>query len=496
MDHVVGSDGKITGDGCKQLIPVGGGSKIMGDGNGYEESALEQWMKEDGICSCFETPSPFLQKRMRTWMLRHRQKSSYSKAKSMAMKRRSQKIATKIKDGLSKLDSGGLSKCDSPEDLMQCMEDMHLGKDQDYVVVELEWDPDIDCELDPELERYLARLEPEKTPDWNIKRVSWEEHVVNVLHMVRLHQITEYDPVHRCPVMTRFCKYNLAYFDFEKESRAMHGLPLRNLTSYQHKLLEESVNVVSMKILKSDVGYPISVFGTVLARDQVDYKCVYLFRRDKDDPQVINSPEDMLHLTDPCRGFSLTSSMFFEINLKIRGDSGDPTVFSKGVVEHNTCLGDSRPIMKKVLTSWHSTVQLAYTPVPFAVQANLTVSILHEACDFTGEVIAWTSQNLNKIILHDSKVAGTSTELGADGSVVLSRRLVAVPVDENLVVRICIRDGAREAACFEFTLCHSDDDRTLYDKEYIVKVKVEWTAILSTMWRTVLHDVGMTRVLI
>uniref|UniRef100_A0A0E0QE17 DUF6598 domain-containing protein n=1 Tax=Oryza rufipogon TaxID=4529 RepID=A0A0E0QE17_ORYRU len=53
-----------------------------------------------------------------------------------------------------------------------------------------------------------------------------------------------------------------------------------------------SVNIISIKVIKSDVGYPISVFGTVLARDQYDYRCVYLFRRGRDDPQIINSPLD------------------------------------------------------------------------------------------------------------------------------------------------------------------------------------------------------------
>jgi hypothetical protein len=43
-------------------------------------------------------------------------------------------------------------------------------------------------------------------------------------------------------------------------------------------------------VIESDVGYPINVFGTVIARDQVDYKCVYLFRRERDDSQCIESP--------------------------------------------------------------------------------------------------------------------------------------------------------------------------------------------------------------
>jgi hypothetical protein len=50
---------------------------------------------------------------------------------------------------------------------------------------------------------------------------------------------------------------------------------------HQCPLLEDS---------KSDVGFPINVFGTVIARDELDYKCVHLFKRESDDPQFITSP--------------------------------------------------------------------------------------------------------------------------------------------------------------------------------------------------------------
>jgi hypothetical protein len=53
--------------------------------------------------------------------------------------------------------------------------------------------------------------------------------------------------------------------------------------------VESSVNVISLKVLESDEGYPIDVFGTVIARDEVDYKCVYLFKRGRNDPQHICS---------------------------------------------------------------------------------------------------------------------------------------------------------------------------------------------------------------
>lgn len=185
--------------------------------------------------------------------------------------------------------------------------------------------------------------------------------------------------------------------------------------------------------------------------------------------------EDVLTLTDPCRGLAVTCSMFFKINLKImERDSGDETVLSKGVIEHNACRAcDHGKLVAKLLTSWHSTVRLEYTPVPFALIATLSVSVLNGACNFIGQVVAWTSRNKSEILLHDSKVADTSTQLGAGGSVALSRRLVAVPVDEKLFVRIRVelRD---DTACFEGTLGHLNGWRIFNQGRYLLEVKAEW----------------------
>jgi hypothetical protein len=153
------------------------------------------------------------------------------------------------------------------------------------------------------------------------RKVSWEERVVQVLHMVRLRQqITEHDPVRGqgYPVQTRFCRYNLAYFDFDRESRPRRGPPLLAVPPSEYNLFEGSVNVVALRIPESDSGYPIRVSGTVLVRDQVDYKCVYLFRRGADDPQLITSPVRTLHaayMLSTC-GFSASRFQFPRISVE------------------------------------------------------------------------------------------------------------------------------------------------------------------------------------
>jgi hypothetical protein len=53
--------------------------------------------------------------------------------------------------------------------------------------------------------------------------------------------------------------------------------------------LTEAINILSVKVARSDVGFPIHVYGTVIVRDSIDLKRVYLFNRDRQHCQLINS---------------------------------------------------------------------------------------------------------------------------------------------------------------------------------------------------------------
>jgi hypothetical protein len=74
-------------------------------------------------------------------------------------------------------------------------------------------------------------------------------------------------------------------------------------------ITSSSVNVISIKVRESDVGFPINVFGTVIARDMIDYRCVYLFNREADDSQVITSPVRFLFLVE-CLAHCLFTAKF------------------------------------------------------------------------------------------------------------------------------------------------------------------------------------------
>ncbi|KAF8643665.1 hypothetical protein HU200_066722 [Digitaria exilis] len=286
------------------------------------------------------------------------------------------------------------------------------------------------------------------------RSLTWDQLVVKALHVIRCPEFTEYNPKTGLTLPTRFCQHNIAFFDLDKE--------------YFWRF-EHSVNVISIKVAESDVGYPIKIYGTVLARDQYDYRCVYLFNRSRDNPQLLKSKKDALTLTGPFRALAVTDSMFFEVHLKIKSD--DDAVdqdFSKGqpmAVPIRSCL---------------STVVIVYSPVPLAVQASLQVKILNGAARascFNGKLTAWTTGNRNKITLYDSRAAGTQTQLGDGGCVALTRRVVAVPLDEGLVLKAC-----HKAQCSHELVLRHDAERDVEEcnlklGSYELQVKVVWTAV-------------------
>jgi hypothetical protein len=74
-------------------------------------------------------------------------------------------------------------------------------------------------------------------------------------------------------------------------------LPLgTRLTQYvaantHYELAAYSTEVISIRVVNvgPDCSYPVEVYGKVIARDEIDYKCVYLFNRERKDAQTIKS---------------------------------------------------------------------------------------------------------------------------------------------------------------------------------------------------------------
>lgn len=330
---------------------------------------------------------------------------------------------------------------------------------------------------------------------------TWELKVVKVLDIVRRRALTEFN-TKQIPVHTRFCDFNIAFFDHDKESEIKHGTPFHKIHPSRHRLLDGSVNVISIKVAKSDV--PINIYGTVLARDRNDYRCVYLFKRARDNPQLMTKRNRMLALTGPYRALGAAGTMYFEFNLKIKGkEETDDQDFCKGLLERNafrstlaqpctysleSCLStESRP----------STVDMVCMPVRFALEASLEVNVLNGQSFFTGKISAWTSGNdQNKtilddeteIVLYDSKVPGTEIKLESGGSISLSRRIVSVPLNGDLVLKISVWENCKHKHR-ELVLGHDVEDHTCKLGPYELQVKIIWSGVirqhLPKMWKLI-----------
>lgn len=71
-----------------------------------------------------------------------------------------------------------------------------------------------------------------------------------------------------------------------------------------------TMNVIFLRVVRvgPDYTYPVEICSRVIARDEVDYKCIYLFDRQREDAQLINSEVHVIFLSYVC---SLNSIYMF-----------------------------------------------------------------------------------------------------------------------------------------------------------------------------------------
>uniref|UniRef100_A0ACD5Z0W5 Uncharacterized protein n=3 Tax=Avena sativa TaxID=4498 RepID=A0ACD5Z0W5_AVESA len=241
-------------------------------------------------------------------------------------------------------------------------------------------------------------------------------------------RFSEYDPKQGKYIYTRYFYRSKLDLGLDLNQESPVG-PMR----YTDKIFLEgffqanTMNVVSVKIVASDYGYPLHVYGTIIARDSLDRKRIYMFWRDKDNCQLISSKDDSLILTGPKRGLMVCDAIFFEIDLKVKDVHGMKVKderLSKGLMEVDGVLRLAYPTMRKVqmekLVSMHSILDLSYIFVRNAVEGTVEVRILDGPADFHGKIYARTTNVPCDIMLHDTKVNGMLTA-GDEGVVQMAR---------------------------------------------------------------------------
>nr|CAB3494587.1 unnamed protein product [Digitaria exilis] len=306
-------------------------------------------------------------------------------------------------------------------------------------------------------------------------------------HMSALDSIRGYDHKLKCSTVNRFHFVDLSTFDLDEESplgpmRHTDAAIEVDATAWckQGKkwlLPCDSVNVLSVKVTSSQFGFPINVYGTVLARDSLDLKCIYLFRCDRKHCQLLNSEEDLLLLTGPKRGLALLDAVYFEMDLKIKGDQGPDKQLSKGfltVAGAHRSLSDKMKVESNSLDSRHGTTEMMFAVVKRAVEATISIEVLQG--EFYGEITACTTSIQKSLVLHDSKRAGTMTCYGK-GPIQLLRPIVAVSLKEKLEVS-AQTDSGKPKCTIVFTPRASGEDKDEITCGIIkMLVKVTWSII-------------------
>ncbi|CAM0957687.1 unnamed protein product [Alopecurus aequalis] len=298
----------------------------------------------------------------------------------------------------------------------------------------------------------------------------------NAAHQAVLERIREYDPKTGEICYTRFYNTDFSRFDIDEESplppmRYTLSTPSTH-TNYRGKRvcsLFESVNIFSVKIAASDVCFPLEVYGTVVARDYLDFKCVYLFRRCREDCKLINSEDEPLTLSGPTRGLVLLDYIYLEVDLKVKGKRNKDQELSKGL-----CLIDGvglggwkySHVECVELESRLSTVEVKFAVVVLAVEATFEIKVIKG--NFCGKITACTSGIQDCLVLHDSK-AGSVTADGS-GIIQLWRRVVCVGKKEKLLLTIATAFATQTVDFTPYVNGATEDQVICGDVTMLVKV--------------------------
>ncbi|KAL6603351.1 hypothetical protein ACP70R_043712 [Stipagrostis hirtigluma subsp. patula] len=258
-------------------------------------------------------------------------------------------------------------------------------------------------------------------------------------------RIIDFDPKQRGFYYSRLYFVDHVTFDHDEESPLgpMRFTESASMLGHRQDDPFVGLNIFTVKISSSDVGFPIHVYGTVVARDSIDKKCVYLFRRDRDHCQLINSENEPLILTGPKRGLLLLNDDYVEFDLKIKDHGGQDRDFSKGYLTIKGVASRSFgkcEVESKSLATRLSTVNVMYAAVENAIEATVAIEVVQG--DFDGKITAYTTSCDNSLVLFDSKVArDMSSDATGIRAIQLMRSVICVDEEDKLIIVAENSDG-------------------------------------------------------
>uniref|UniRef100_A0A0D9WBX5 DUF6598 domain-containing protein n=1 Tax=Leersia perrieri TaxID=77586 RepID=A0A0D9WBX5_9ORYZ len=204
---------------------------------------------------------------------------------------------------------------------------------------------------------------------------------------------------------------------------------------------DEETEIEEDKAVKAQEDIQLLLHPSQRRVDTIDRKCVYLFRRHRDDCQLINSKDDSLILTGPTRGLVLVSPIYFEVDLRIKDERlrGKKKEHSRGLFLIGGIQSRRNKVKNKVESETFDgklgTVEMKYAVVEEAVEATVEIKVLEGY--FHGEVAACTTNIQDRFVLLDSR---TCCVMADNHDLQLSRRVIAVHYKEKLLLTFVDQD--------------------------------------------------------
>ncbi|WVZ95755.1 hypothetical protein U9M48_041479 [Paspalum notatum var. saurae] len=302
--------------------------------------------------------------------------------------------------------------------------------------------------------------------------------------------VIDFDPKQGGLYYNRFTAVDFKSFDLDEESplgpMRFTDAVYKSRRDYGFRICN-AVNIMSVKIACSDVGFPIHVYGTVIVRDSVDEKCVYHFRRDSHHCQLISSKDESLIFTGPKRGLALLDDIYVETDLKIRDHKlGKDRELSKGML---SIRGTGRTVMEclietKSLATRLSTVDVTYAVVRDAVEATVAVEVVQGV--FHGKITAYTTSIKDRILLYDSGEESAADGMTGSGDgrgamiLQLMRPVVCVYLEDRLIIEVQQQAGAEDGESrnilFTPKASRGDEDQLTVGAT-VMRVKVAWSVM-------------------
>lgn len=182
-------------------------------------------------------------------------------------------------------------------------------------------------------------------------------------------------------------------------------------------------------------------------------------------------------MTGPKRGLALIDGIYFEVDLKIKCDQGQKDKqFSKGLItlDGRKSRSEEEFVVERVsLDSRLSKVVVTYAVVKRAIEATIAIEVLQGR--FSGSITACTTSIRNSIILHDSKLVKVMSG-NAKGAIQLLRCVVAVCLEEKLILTVAARNGDKTTIKFTPRV-NSGDENEVTCGSIKMRVKVTWSII-------------------